>query len=40
MDEVKYLCNVIRECGENNSTHGTIEITFGQLFNVFVFFLY
>ncbi|CAF0871925.1 unnamed protein product [Rotaria sordida] len=36
VEEVKYLCNVIRECGEKNPTDGSVQITFGQLFNLYV----
>ncbi|CAF1340564.1 unnamed protein product [Adineta steineri] len=36
IEEVKYLCNVIRQCGKKNPIDGTMEITFGQLFNIYV----
>ena len=37
VEEVKYLCDVIRQAGTKNPTDGTMEITFGELFDVLSF---
>ena len=34
VEEVKYLCSVIRQCGHKNLVDGSIQITFGELFDV------
>lgn len=36
VEEVKHLCRTIRQCGHKNSIDGSIQITFGELFDVYL----
>lgn len=39
VQEVKDLCDIIRQSGQKNPINGKIQITFGQLFDVIYSFI-